>query len=56
MYTTFNENGILNNYAPETETYYAEYPTQWEQNQYLKQAGFAVLLVSTLILVGFGVS
>ena len=28
MYTTTDENGILNNYAPETKFYYAEYPSK----------------------------
>jgi hypothetical protein len=27
MYTTINENGVLNNYATEPKVYYAEYPS-----------------------------
>ena len=33
MYTTVNQEGILNNYAPETPTYYAEYPSQEQQTR-----------------------
>ncbi|BAY76074.1 hypothetical protein NIES25_25230 [Nostoc linckia NIES-25] len=56
MYTTVNEDGVLNNYATEPKMYYAEYPAIWEQRKYLIQAAFATLIVSTLILVGFSVS
>ncbi|WP_143289180.1 photosystem II assembly protein Psb34 [Brunnivagina elsteri] len=56
MYTTVNEQGILNNYATEPKVYYAQYPNQYEQRQYALQAAFATLLISTLVLVGFAVS
>ncbi|MDZ8050540.1 MAG: photosystem II assembly protein Psb34 [Aulosira sp. ZfuVER01] len=56
MYTTVNEDGVLNNYAIEPQISYAEYPTIWEQRKYLLQAGFATLLVTTLVLVGLSVS
>lgn len=56
MYTTVNENGILNNYANEPKMYYAQYPTNWEQRQYLLQGAFAILLITTLVLVAFSVS
>jgi hypothetical protein len=56
MYTTVNEDGILNNYATEPQVYYAEYPAIWQQRKYLLQAGFATLLVTTLVLVGLSVS
>ncbi|MFN6564481.1 MAG: photosystem II assembly protein Psb34 [Nostoc sp. ChiSLP01] len=56
MYTTVNEDGVLNNYATEPKMYYAEYPAIWEQRKYLIQAAFATLIVTTLILVGFSVS
>ncbi len=56
MYTTVNENGVLNNYATEPKMYYAEYPAIWEQRRYLIQGVFATLLVTTLVLVGFSVS
>ncbi|MDF5708930.1 MAG: ssl1498 family light-harvesting-like protein [Nostoc sp. S4] len=56
MYTTVNEEGILNNYAAEPKMYYAEYPAIWEQRKYLIQGVFATLIVTTLVLVGFSVS
>ncbi|MFB2933694.1 photosystem II assembly protein Psb34, partial [Aerosakkonemataceae cyanobacterium BLCC-F154] len=36
MYTT-NEEGILNNYAVEPPVYFAEYPSQEQQQRYLFQ-------------------
>jgi hypothetical protein len=55
MYTTTNENGVLNNYAAEPEMYCADYPSVEQQRQYALQGGFAALLIVTLILVGFSV-
>jgi hypothetical protein len=56
MYTTVNEEGILNNYASEPKVYYAQYPNQYEQRQYALQGAFAALLLTTLVLVAFAVS
>lgn len=56
MYTTVNENGVLNNYATEQNMYYAEYPTKEKQSQYAIQAAFATLMISTLLLVALSVS
>jgi hypothetical protein len=56
MYTTINENGVLNNYATEPQIYYAEYPTFEQQNRYKLQGAVATLLVTTLVLVALGVS
>jgi hypothetical protein len=56
MYTTINEDGILNNYATEPKLYYAEYPAIWEQRKYVVQGVFAALIVTTLVLVGLSVS
>ncbi|MBD2163366.1 ssl1498 family light-harvesting-like protein [Calothrix membranacea FACHB-236] len=56
MYTTINEDGVLNNYATEPQMYYAEYPAIWEQRKYVIQATFATLIVTTLVLVGLSVS
>lgn len=56
MYTTVNEEGILNNYATEPQVYCAEYPAIWEQRKYVLQGVFATLIVTTLVLVGFSVS
>jgi hypothetical protein len=56
MYTTVNEDGILNNYAAEPQVYYAEYPAIWEQRKYLLQSVFATLIITTLVLVAFSVS
>ena len=56
MYTTVNEDGVLNNYAPATRIYYAEYPAVWEQRRYVIQGAVAALFVTSLILVAFFVS
>ncbi|MDZ8027138.1 MAG: photosystem II assembly protein Psb34 [Nostoc sp. SerVER01] len=56
MYTTVNEDGVLNNYAAEPKMYYSEYPAIWEQRKYLVQAAFATLIVTSLVLVAFSVS
>lgn len=56
MYTTANEEGILNNYAPETQIYYAEYPSQEQQRRYAFQGAIATLLVSFLLLTTLAAS
>ncbi|AFZ19001.1 photosystem II assembly protein Psb34 [Allocoleopsis franciscana] len=56
MYTTVNEQGILNNYAPETKVYCAEYPAVWEQQRYAMQGAIAIVFVSLLIWTTFAVS
>jgi hypothetical protein len=56
MYTTTNEEGILNNYPTEPKTYYAAYPNQDEQRSYKYQAAFATFMITTLLLVAFSVS
>lgn len=56
MYTTVNENGVLNNYATEPQVYCAEYPAIWEQRNYVIQGAIATMLVTTLVLVAFAVS
>ncbi|MBH8555034.1 ssl1498 family light-harvesting-like protein [Nostocaceae cyanobacterium CENA357] len=56
MYTTINEDGVLNNYATEPQVYYAEYPAIWEQRKYVLQSMFATLIVTALVLVAFSVS
>jgi hypothetical protein len=56
MYTTVNEDGILNNYATEPKMYYAEYPAIWEQRRYVIQGAIASLIVTALVLVALSVS
>ncbi|MBD2204325.1 ssl1498 family light-harvesting-like protein [Calothrix sp. FACHB-1219] len=56
MYTTVNEDGVLNNYATEPQIYYAEYPAIWEQRKYVIQGIFASLIVTTLTLVAVSIS
>jgi hypothetical protein len=56
MYTTVNEEGILNNYAPEVKVYYAEYPAVWEQRRYMFQGAMAILFVGLLVLTTLAVS
>jgi hypothetical protein len=56
MYTTVNEDGILNNYATEPQMYYAEYPSPEQQRRYAQLGGLAILLVSTIIATAVSVS
>ena len=56
MYTTVNENGVLNNYATEPQMYYAQYPSPEQQSRYAQLAGLAVLFVSGLLFTAFAVS
>lgn len=55
MYTA-DDRGVLNNYAAEPNVYYAEYPSEDQQQRYLFQGAVAVLFVSLLVLTAFGVS
>lgn len=55
MYTT-NEEGILNNYAVEPTMYFAEYPSQEQQQRYAFQGAIAVLLIFGTLLTAFAVS
>ncbi|MBD2383899.1 photosystem II assembly protein Psb34 [Cylindrospermum sp. FACHB-282] len=56
MYTTINENGILNNYANEPKMYYATFPSQEQQIRYALGGAVAGLFVTAIILVALGVS
>ena len=56
MYTTINQEGLLNNYALETPVYYAECPTQTQQRRYAFQGALAILLVNFLVLMALAVS
>ncbi|MFN6565642.1 photosystem II assembly protein Psb34 [Dendronalium sp. ChiSLP03b] len=56
MYTTVNENGVLNNYPTEPQVYCAEYPAIWEQRNYVIQGAIATMFVTALVLVAFAVS
>lgn len=55
MYTTNNE-GLLNNYAVEPPVYYAEFPSEWQQQRYAFQGAVATLFVALTILTAFSVS
>jgi hypothetical protein len=51
MYTTRNEDGILNNYASEPAMYFAEFPSEEQQQNYAAQGAIAVLLVTFTFLM-----
>ena len=51
MFTTSDENGILNNFANEPDMYYAAEPTQKQKRGYLVQGIFAALFVTGLGVV-----
>jgi hypothetical protein len=55
MYTTSNE-GLLNNYAVEPTVYYAESPSEWQQQRYAFQGAIATLFVALTILTAISVS
>jgi hypothetical protein len=56
MYTTQNEEGILNNYASEPAIYYAEFPSPEQQQSYASQGAIAFLLVTFTLLTAFAAS
>jgi hypothetical protein len=56
MYTTSDDQGILNNYASEPALYYAEYPSIEQQRQYALQGAIATLFVTAIVLVSLAVS
>lgn len=53
MYTTRNQDGILNNYASEPEIYFAEFPSPEQQQRYAAQGAIAVLLITFTVLIAF---
>ncbi len=55
MYTV-DEKGVMNNYAVEPTVYAAEYPSEYQQQQYALQAAFAALFVGLTILTALAVS
>ncbi|MDB9520032.1 ssl1498 family light-harvesting-like protein [Roseofilum reptotaenium CS-1145] len=56
MYTTVNPEGQLNNYANEPQMYYADFPSQEQQQRYMLQGVISILLTTALILTGIAVS
>lgn len=46
---TQTQDGLLNNYAVEPAVYYAEFPSEYQQQQYLQQGAIALVLLSTLM-------
>lgn len=56
MYTTTSNEGLLNNYAVEPPIYYAEFPSEWEQQRYAFQGAIAALFVSLTILTAISIS
>lgn len=56
MYTTADNEGLLNNYATEPEIYYAVYPSPEQQRNYAQMGAIATLFVTALVLVSLSVS
>jgi hypothetical protein len=56
MYTTVNEQGLLNNYAVEPDLYYAVFPSPEQRRNYALQGAIATLFVTALVLVSFAAS
>ena len=55
MYTV-DETGVMNNYAVEPDVYFAEYPSQEQQQRYMLQAGVAALFVTATFFIALAVS
>uniref|UniRef100_A0A832GZJ1 Ssl1498 family light-harvesting-like protein n=1 Tax=Oscillatoriales cyanobacterium SpSt-402 TaxID=2282168 RepID=A0A832GZJ1_9CYAN len=53
---TINEQGLFNNYATEPALYYAEFPSEYQQRQYLWQGAVATLVVATLLFTAISVA
>lgn len=53
---TVDDEGLLNSYAIEPATYFAEYPTPKQQRRYIFQGAMATLLVTLTVLTAFSVS
>jgi hypothetical protein len=56
MYTTTDENGILNNFASEPKMYLAESPTEQQQRRYIFQGVIGILIIAASMLTAFVVS
>ena len=56
MYTTVGNDGLMNNYAVEPKMYYAEFPSEWQQKQYLFQGTIAFGFIALTILTALSVS
>jgi hypothetical protein len=56
MYTTVNEQGLLNNYANEPDLYYAVYPSPEQRRNYALKGAIATLFVTALVLVSWAAS
>lgn len=53
---TKDDEGIINNFAQEPAISVATYPTRQQQFRYLFLGAGAIILVATLLLIGFAVS
>jgi hypothetical protein len=56
MFTTTDENGILNNFASEPKMYFAESPSKQQQRNYIFQGVIATLVIAASIVTAFVVS
>jgi hypothetical protein len=56
MYSTTDENGIINNFAKEPKMYLAEEPSSTQKRNYALQGIAAGLLVTAVVLISVAVS
>ena len=56
MLTNNNESSRPNNYVFEPQMYLASFPSPEQQQRYLRQGGFAVLLITSLLMIAIAVS
>ncbi len=56
MYTSTDENGILNNFATEPKMYHAEYPSPKQQKRYIAYGVASILLVALTIFTAVAIS
>jgi hypothetical protein len=53
MYTTKDEQGLLNNFAAEPKMYYSEEPSGKQQRNYLIQGVLGLVLLAGVIATAF---
>jgi hypothetical protein len=56
MYTSTDENGILNNFSTEPKMYRAEYPSPEQQKRYIAYGAASALLVASTIFMAIALS
>ncbi|MBO0348905.1 ssl1498 family light-harvesting-like protein [Phormidium pseudopriestleyi FRX01] len=56
MYTSTDEQGLLNNFATEPKMYRAEYPSPEQQKRYIAYGAASMVLVALTIFTAVAIS